>query len=829
MTSRSETAIRIKLPSVASTSYERIVERTKKIETPHICCIATSGKVTHATIAFYSKEDKEFFRDVIVGEVVECDGSVDDMFDGLTMWKSPPEAKIDICAVHGLNGNGFDTWLWKPEQTRSQSDSESTATTPSPMWLRDILPKVPSFSNCRIMTFGYDSSVKDSGNNETIINWATLLLECLHENREAESVALAQLKTYKSADKIRESGLDCDAFGILFLGTPHRGSAQANYSNLLGALAEAVVGLRMQPLIQHCLQQNNHWSGPNAEIWNTITSPIECLVESRATRFRVKTCVVVQQDEAGFKGKVACMVPGTDHHTLCTFQSQEDLAFTIVKRRLKDLMKILLEKECVKLDDMQHRMHPGEAPSRAPATPICPRPPFGLPYFYDENELTGRKQEYENLEKWWKTQNRAAIAVTGMSGVGKTELVLELVRKRKRYNTSHVYFAHVTSDIPPESFYGIWANELGSELLGTLPEYQSLSLDCRIRKWNEWDIGQRGQRFMQWLKTLPDGHALVILDDIDSIKDLNKIMSLVSSSKPNVILTTRNPSLLQARPLKLYLCPIQAMTEQDAISLFEAALGSLQRRSEDFTEFSPEDIQSLVILLGNHPLAILRALSWIYRVTVTPGKKALLEFTNRYKGGEYQFREAFLEYKPDTELNSLMDNYRGSLERLKEDDRDKACRILEIIAIQAIENSEVDIRGFFKMIQLVSLESMRQELPDYDIFSLLEHEWEGFVAELQGVSLLLSTKRSYSMHKLWVECALQRAGSHRIQYVIQLYLICRRLLEMEQEPKNTKDSVDLLRACTLALARFPPDLDQEEVETRNYIREFRETVKTYLH
>lgn len=61
---------------------------------------------------------------------------------GLRIVKDPPNADIDIVAVHGLGGEGFRSWITlDPGAARSRS------------WLEELLAK--DIPNARIMTYGY--------------------------------------------------------------------------------------------------------------------------------------------------------------------------------------------------------------------------------------------------------------------------------------------------------------------------------------------------------------------------------------------------------------------------------------------------------------------------------------------------------------------------------------------------------------------------------------------------------------------------------------------------------------------------------------------------
>lgn len=77
--------------------------------------------------------------------------------------------KYSICAVHGLGGNAFDTWMAR-----------------SNMWLRDLLPTSTPFDRSRTMTFGYDSALLNRKSNDRIRDWADELLKQVAYVRSTE-------------------------------------------------------------------------------------------------------------------------------------------------------------------------------------------------------------------------------------------------------------------------------------------------------------------------------------------------------------------------------------------------------------------------------------------------------------------------------------------------------------------------------------------------------------------------------------------------------------------------------------------------------------------
>ncbi|KAH6895556.1 ankyrin repeat-containing domain protein [Thelonectria olida] len=78
----------------------------------------------------------------------------------------PSQCDVDIVALHGLSGNAFKTWTDKDDH----------------LWLRDSLPD--HIPNARIMTFGYDSALRNSKSRMTVFDFAQDLLERLLAERK---------------------------------------------------------------------------------------------------------------------------------------------------------------------------------------------------------------------------------------------------------------------------------------------------------------------------------------------------------------------------------------------------------------------------------------------------------------------------------------------------------------------------------------------------------------------------------------------------------------------------------------------------------------------
>ncbi|KAJ0104453.1 hypothetical protein J7T55_010919 [Diaporthe amygdali] len=169
---------------------------------PLLVSLARHGDSDMGTVTFPSQGSKKRALD----SLTLAGWKVDDTFADLTVLHSAPEpdleygphlallssyipfqpgkyaqlgimlTRISICAVHGLNGNAFDTFAWEGRE----------------MWLRDFLPESrpfhPEFSRARIMTYGYSSLLRDNKNTTGLDEWSLGLLQSVSAARRSPSV-----------------------------------------------------------------------------------------------------------------------------------------------------------------------------------------------------------------------------------------------------------------------------------------------------------------------------------------------------------------------------------------------------------------------------------------------------------------------------------------------------------------------------------------------------------------------------------------------------------------------------------------------------------------
>lgn len=151
---------------------------------------------------------------------------------GLTEVFSPSNSNyVDIVFVHGLHGHPYHTWRSKENKI---------------FWPAQLLPSVIEKDNARIWVYGYDAKVAsftDGASKDKIHNHAEQLVAVLYANRSKPEAkahpiifvahSLGGLIVKRALIHSREingnhtnhlRSIYVSTYGILFLGTPHKGS-----------------------------------------------------------------------------------------------------------------------------------------------------------------------------------------------------------------------------------------------------------------------------------------------------------------------------------------------------------------------------------------------------------------------------------------------------------------------------------------------------------------------------------------------------------------------------------------------------------------------------
>ncbi|OKL63855.1 hypothetical protein UA08_01111 [Talaromyces atroroseus] len=226
-------------------------------------------------------------------------------------------------------------------------DSHSTWTVDDTLWLRDLLPRLPSFQSARVMTFGYDArsflrSLSLSLHGRTF-TFAEALLNDLEDKRF--SIAdknrpiifighslggLVVKSALRHANERRSlyGTISSSTRAILFFGTPHQGCDVAAY---LSGLGKAIL-LKNTEVVDELAR----WSAPLVELTTAFS---EIAPRYNITTFfeqRPTNGVIIVPEASARMGQGNERVRGldADHLSLCRFTGA-DGTWNMVANRLE--------------------------------------------------------------------------------------------------------------------------------------------------------------------------------------------------------------------------------------------------------------------------------------------------------------------------------------------------------------------------------------------------------------------------------------------------------------------------------------------------------------
>ncbi|KAL1836742.1 hypothetical protein VTJ49DRAFT_4717 [Mycothermus thermophilus] len=155
-------------------------------------------------------------------------------------------ANLDVVAVHGLNGERIRSWTRKDPETNEET-----------LWLRDMLPQ--EMPRVRAMTFGYNASVVGNTSVNGIRDNARSLLEALRLLRDNDGskgrpivflghslggIIIKQALCTANIEQRKFGDILTSTRGIVFFGTPHRGTDAAVWGEMVARIKFAAFGKR---------------------------------------------------------------------------------------------------------------------------------------------------------------------------------------------------------------------------------------------------------------------------------------------------------------------------------------------------------------------------------------------------------------------------------------------------------------------------------------------------------------------------------------------------------------------------------------------------------
>ena len=189
---------------------------------------------------------------------------------GLTeVYAATPDTQVDVVFIHGLHGNPQDTW---------------SSTSSHTIWPVTLLGPILQEEKARILVYGYAaqiSSFTDGVSGDKMHNLAEQLVAELAANRGASKAehpiilvahslgGLIAKRTLTYSSEISGTKTEhlrsifVSTYGILFLGTPHKGLNATNWRSRLEAICQAAL--------------SNEVINKNLQLINTLKSNNETL------------------------------------------------------------------------------------------------------------------------------------------------------------------------------------------------------------------------------------------------------------------------------------------------------------------------------------------------------------------------------------------------------------------------------------------------------------------------------------------------------------------------------------------------------------------------
>ncbi len=190
--------------------------------------------------------------------------------DGVKILRDCSDATVDICFVHGLTGDRESTWT---------ADGQSTP------WPKTLLP--PKLNKARILTYGYDAYIVRKGvaGSNRLIDHAANLLHDLTTDRSSSNASSRPLifvahslggLVCKKAILLSRNNPEahlCGIFncvkGVIFMGTPHKGSWMADWAKI-PASAVGLVKSANKSLLGILETDNQLLESIQVEFWSMV-------------------------------------------------------------------------------------------------------------------------------------------------------------------------------------------------------------------------------------------------------------------------------------------------------------------------------------------------------------------------------------------------------------------------------------------------------------------------------------------------------------------------------------------------------------------------------
>ncbi|KAI9764687.1 MAG: hypothetical protein M1839_005787 [Geoglossum umbratile] len=245
-------------------------------------------------------------------------------------------SKVDIVAVHGLNGDATRSW---------------TSRISGAYWIVDFLPL--DIPGARVMTFEYDADAAFGNSAAGVLNHAKELLSGLADKREEAELQrpiifiahsfggiVVKQALVQASVETRYKNICERTVGIIFFGTPHQGSGVAGYGEVLTRVAASVVREPSTQFVRALRANSGQLTQLTEEFRLRLPKcPVVSFYELRPMRGAFS--VVVEKDSALLGVNAEDQIPvDANHREMCKFESRDDDAYENLCKRVRRLLAV---------------------------------------------------------------------------------------------------------------------------------------------------------------------------------------------------------------------------------------------------------------------------------------------------------------------------------------------------------------------------------------------------------------------------------------------------------------------------------------------------------
>lgn len=332
---------------------------------------------------------------------------------------------------------------------------------------------------------------------------------------------------------------------------------------------------------------------------------------------------------------------------------------------------------------------------------------FNLPY--QPTPLIGRETELAALGRLLNELPCRLLTITGVGGIGKTRLAVELASRQQDVFPGGIYYVPLESLNSPEFIIPAIAEAVGLSISGAVPPHEQL---------------------INHLEIIASQAFLLVLDNLEHLlfhpsgQEENDVTALLLANLlqrlPNlkILATSRERCNLHGEwTFDLQGLPVPASDQMNGLEDYSAVALFLQRARQskaDFVLMPPEQLSLVKVcqLVEGTPLAIELAAAWVEIISL---EEIAQEITTNLDFLSYPMRNVPERHR------SLRAVFAHSWKLLSDEERDVLCRLAVFRGgFQRLAAEQITGSSLLVLLSLLSKSLLtRRENNRYDLHSLI--------------------------------------------------------------------------------------------------------------